>query len=84
VRPVKLLLLAVLALPLFAREFDVRPAPTWIEQLDVVTNVVVAKQNVRWGIYDILSDHQVRDGAEYFRTVRKVLSPSGVQNASEL
>ena len=42
----------------------------------------------RWGIYDILSDHQVRagDGSEwqYFRTARKVLSPSGVQNASEL
>ena len=76
--------MALLALPLFAREFDVRPAPPWVEQLDVVTNVVVARQNVRWGIYDILSDHQVRDGAEYFRTVRKVLSPSGVQNASEL
>jgi hypothetical protein len=84
VRPVKLLLLTLLSLPLFAREFDVRPAPAWVEPLDVVTNVVVAKQNVRWGIYDILSDHQVRNGAEYHRTVRKVLSPSGVQNASEL
>lgn len=83
-RPVRVLLTVALALPLFAREFDVRPAPAWVEQLDVVTNVVVAKQNVRWGIYDILSDHQVREGAEYFRTVRKVLSPSGVQNASEL
>lgn len=83
-RPKILLLLLLLALPLHAAEFDVRPAPAWVEPLDVVTNVVIAKQNVRWGIYDILKDHQLRDGAEYFRTVRKVLSPSGVQNASEL
>jgi hypothetical protein len=85
----RFLLIAVLvALPLYAREFDVRPAPTWVETLDVDTTVAVAKQNVRWGIYDLLSDHQVRagDGGEwqYFRTVRNVLSPSGVQNASEL
>jgi hypothetical protein len=79
-----LLLIIALTVPVRGAEFDVRPAPPWVEQLDVVTNIVVAKQNVRWGIYDILSDHQVREGAEYFRTVRKVLSPSGVQNASEL
>ncbi|HVG25144.1 MAG TPA: DUF3857 domain-containing protein, partial [Thermoanaerobaculia bacterium] len=88
-RPPKLLLLlAVFALPLSAREFDVRRAPAWVETLDVDTSVAVAKQNVRWGIYDLLSDHQVKagDGGEwqYFRTVRNVLSPSGVQNASEL
>jgi len=59
-----------------------------VERLDAETSIAVARQNVRWGIYDILRDHQVRaeDGGEwqYFRTVRKVLSPSGVQNASEL
>ena len=83
-----LFLVAILALPLSAREFDVRPAPSWVETLAVDTSVAVARQNVRWGIYDLLSDHQVRagDGGEwqYFRTVRNVLSPSGVQNASEL
>lgn len=83
-----LLLLAFLALPLSAREFDVRPAPSWIEPLAAETSLAIARQNVRWGIYDLVDDHQVRagDGAEwqYFRTVRKVLSPSGVQNASEL
>ncbi|HYC90997.1 MAG TPA: DUF3857 domain-containing protein [Thermoanaerobaculia bacterium] len=83
-----LLLVAILALPLSAREFDVRPAPSWVETLAVDTSVVIARQNVRWGIYDLLADHQVRagDGSEwqYFRTVRNVLSPSGVQNASEL
>jgi hypothetical protein len=84
VRPKLLFLLLLLVLPLSAAEFDVRPAPAWVDQLDVVTSVVIARQNVRWGIYDILKDHQIRDGAEYFRTVRKVLSPSGVQNASEL
>ena len=48
----------------------------------------VAKQHARWGIYDLVNDHQVRagDGGEwqFFRTARMVLSPSGVQNASEL
>jgi transglutaminase-like putative cysteine protease len=86
VRPPKLLfLLAFLALPLSAREFDVRPAPAWVETLAVDTSVAIARQNVRWGIYDLLSDHQVRSGeSQYFRIVRNVLSPSGVQNASEL
>ena len=87
-RSPRLLLLLLFSLPLYAREFDVRPAPAWVEILAVDTSVAVARQNVRWGIYDLLSDHQVRagDGGEwqYFRTVRNVLSPSGVQNASEL
>jgi hypothetical protein len=83
-----LLLILAIALPLRADDFDVRPAPSWVDRLDAETGIAVARQNVRWGIYDILKDHQVRaqDGSEwqYFRTVRKVLSPSGVQNASEL
>lgn len=83
VRSHVLLLLALFALPLAAREFDVRPAPSWVERLDAA-DVKVARENVRWGIYDILRDHQVRDGSTFYRTVRKVLSPSGVQNASEL
>ena len=83
-RSPKFLLLLLLALPLSARELDVRPAPAWVETLDVDTSAGVARRNVRWGIYDLLSDHQVRAGEQYFRTVRNVLSPSGVQNASEL
>ncbi|HUR81647.1 MAG TPA: DUF3857 domain-containing protein [Thermoanaerobaculia bacterium] len=87
-RPRSLFLILLVALPLYAREFDVRPAPAWVETIDVDTTVRVARHNVRWGIYDLLRDHQVRagDGSEsqYFRTVRSVLSPSGVQNASEL
>ena len=75
-------------MPLFAREVGVRPAPPWVEKLDVNTATVVDKRNVRWGLYDLLNDHQIRTGSgdesHYFRTVRKVLSPSGVQNASEL
>ncbi len=83
-----LLILLALALPGYGRDFDVRPAPAWVERLDVATDLAVARQNVRWGIYDILNDHQILagNGEEWqsFRTVRKVLSPSGVQNASEL
>ncbi len=83
-----LLIFFAITLPLYGREFDVRPAPAWVERLDAEIGIDVPRQNVRWGIYDILSDHQVRategDEWQYSRTVRKVLSPSGVQNASEL
>jgi len=83
-----LLIFLAIALPVAGREFDVRPAPPWVERLDVATDLTVARQNVRWGLYDILSDHQVSitggDEWQYFRIVRKVLSPSGVQNASEV
>ena len=71
-----------------AREVDVRPAPAWVERAEADASVAVAKENVRWGLYDVLRDHQVRVDErgewQYFRTVRKVLSPGGVQNASEL
>ena len=87
-RSFKLLLICAFAFPLFARELDIRPIPAWVERVDADVSIDVAKEHVRWGLYDILSDHQVRvHGAtesQYFRTVRKVLSPSGVQNASEL
>ena len=87
-RSTSLLLVLALALPLFARDFDVRPAPAWVERVDAETSINVAKDHVRWGIFDILGDHQVRvtdsHQSHYFRTVRRVLSPSGVQNASEL
>ncbi len=46
------------------------------------------RDEVRWGIYGLLTDHQVRvtdrGVVEYFRRVRKVLSPTAVQNASEV
>lgn len=78
----------LLALPLLAREVDVRPAPSWVETIDVDTTLAAPKQNMRWGLYDLLFDHQIHagDGTEtqYYRTVRSVLSSSGVQNASEL
>ncbi len=84
-----LLFLLTLTLSAFAGELEVRPAPAWVEALDADTSLAVARQNVRWGIYDIVNDHQVRAGNgdawhQYFRIVRKVLSPSGVQNASEV
>jgi hypothetical protein len=87
VRPI-LLLFLLATLPLRAAEFSVRPAPQWVDRAAVATDVPVAREHARWGIYDILNDHQVNAGADsetqYYRTVRKVLSPSGVQNASEL
>ena len=83
-RPLTLLLAAAIALPLFANEVDIRPVPAWVEPLEAETSLTIARQNVRWGIYDLVNDHQVRGDARYFRIARKVLSPSGVQNASEL
>jgi transglutaminase-like putative cysteine protease len=87
-RSIVLTLLAVVATPLFARGVDIRPAPPWVEKLDVDTTVAIERRNVRWGLYDLLNDHQVRitddHQSQFFRTVRKVLSPSGVENASEL
>ena len=80
--------MATLALHLHAGVVEIRPAPAWVETLDIDTTVAVSKQNVRWGIFDLLADHQVHvgDGGQwqYFRTVRNILSPSGVRNASEL
>jgi transglutaminase-like putative cysteine protease len=88
VRSTFLLLLLAFLLPLHAGEFEVRPTPDWVEPFAPETALTVSKQHVRWGLYDLLSDHQVRGGddgeTQYFRVVRRVLSPSGVQNASEL
>jgi transglutaminase-like putative cysteine protease len=82
------LLLLVLFLPTlaFARgEFDVRSAPAWAERLPVDMHVSASARDIRGGIYAILVDHQCLNGtADYYRDVRKVLTPSAVQNASEV
>jgi len=85
VRPL-FLFVSLFAFTASAADFVVRPAPAWTERVDADTRVSPARENVRWGIYDILNDHQVsvEEETSYFRTVRKVLSPSGVQNAAEL
>ena len=66
-----------------AADFDVRPAPAWVDRV-----TAPAAGPARAGVAGILTDHQVRvTGAtvdEYFRRVRKVVSAAGVQNASEL
>jgi transglutaminase-like putative cysteine protease len=80
----RLLLLALLPLPALAAGVDVRPAPAWVEAVPVKTKVELPRSQVRYGIYAILVDHQVKGDVDYQRRVRKVLSPSGVQNASEL
>lgn len=87
-RSISIVFVLFFSLALHAGEIGVRPLPSWVERVEVDVPVAVAKKDVRWGIYDLLADHQVRtgDGAEShtYRTVRKVLSASGVQNASEL
>jgi len=69
-----------------AGQFEVRRAPAWIDAIAVDAHG--ANGNVRSGIEGLLDDHQVRvadaNVDEYFRRVRQVVSPAGVQNASEV
>jgi transglutaminase-like putative cysteine protease len=69
-------------------DFDVRPAPAWVDRATVDLQQPIPRGDVRFGMYALLTDHQVRvtsaGTSEYFRRVRKVVSPSGVQHASEL
>jgi transglutaminase-like putative cysteine protease len=86
------LVLLLLASPLLATsygDFDVAAPGRWV---DVATLAAVPAappaDDVRFGIHDLLSDHQVHVTAEgtthYYRIARRILSTSGVQNASEL
>jgi transglutaminase-like putative cysteine protease len=71
----------------FAGDFSVAPAPKWIDRLSVDTTATLPAGEARYGTYALLDDHQVNAGAtttNYYRRVRKVLSPTGVQNASEV
>ncbi|MEO8033617.1 MAG: DUF3857 and transglutaminase domain-containing protein [Acidobacteriota bacterium] len=83
-----LLLLPSLATARSSEDFDVRPAPAWVERLPIDAAFEVPRADTRFGMFALLSDHQVRvrekDVTEYFRRVRKVVSSSGVQHASEL
>ncbi len=84
---IALLLLLPAAAFAAGRDFAVAPAPAWVERLQVDTSLTLPKNDVRWGVYSILDDHQVRVASsttDYFRRVRKIVSTSGVQNASEL
>lgn len=88
-RIVTLLLLLAPALALAADDHVlVQKAPAWAERVEIATSTPVPRNELRWGIYGLLDDHQVHvtDGGvvEYFRRVRKVLSPTAVQNASEV
>ncbi len=69
------------------RDFFVGPAPKWIDTVSVDTSATLPAAEVRYGTYALLDDHQVSAGAtttNYYRRVRKVISPTGVQNASEV
>jgi transglutaminase-like putative cysteine protease len=90
---IRLFLLPLLLVPALLRaksygDFEVRPAPSWVEHLAVDPAVQVPRGDVRYGTYAILTDHEVRvtnaSTTEYHRRVRKVISSSGVQHASEL
>ncbi|HSP33196.1 MAG TPA: hypothetical protein VLU46_02650, partial [Thermoanaerobaculia bacterium] len=68
-------LLALVPAALVAKsfgEYDVAPAPHWVEPVQADYAFAVPPKLARYGIYDLLSDHQVRVGkcggtSEYFR-----------------
>jgi len=83
----RLLLIILLASSARAAEVVIGPAPMWVHQLHVDVPKVEPKNDVRYGIYTLLDDHQIRvtnTVVAYRRRVEKVLTPGGVQNASEL
>lgn len=89
----RLLLLALVVLPAaaFAAEaqYDVRPAPGWADRPAIAAGADVPRDQARYGIYGLLKDHQARiapngDADDYYRDVERVLSPTAVQNASEI
>lgn len=83
----RLLLILLLATTVRAEEVLIGPAPMWVRQIYVDTPKAEPRNDVRYGIYTLLDDHQVRvtgTVVDYKRRVEKVLTPGGVQNASEL
>jgi transglutaminase-like putative cysteine protease len=68
-----------------ANQFEIRPVPHWVDVFSA--NVRPTSMGVS-GIDDLLEDHQIHVGGanvdEYFRRVRSVMTPAGVQNASGL
>jgi transglutaminase-like putative cysteine protease len=69
-----------------AENVEVRPVPAWVDHVDLGNEK--APEDVRNGIWGVLMDHQVKvDGShvtEYYRSVRRVLTNQGVQDASQL
>jgi len=91
-RWIVLLVLFLVSSPLLAAsygDFDVAAPARWVDlaALDPAPGAPPA-EDVRFGIHDLLSDHQVRvtpgGTTHYYRIARRVLSSSGVQNSSEL
>jgi len=83
----RVLLLLLFAFTARAEEVAIGPAPMWVRPLIVDAPAPEPKNEVRYGIYTLLDDHQVHvDGTvvDYHRRVRRVLTSGGVQNASEL
>ena len=83
----RLFLLFLIAFTVRAEEVAIGPAPAWVHPLHVETPAAEPKNDVRYGIYTLLDDHQVRVAdtvVDYHHRVEKVLTSGGVQNASEL
>lgn len=80
------LALAAAAPPSPGRGVALAPPPSWVEAVAPATRP--APPDASGGVDYLLVDDQVRIGSgpaeRYHRTVRRVLSPSGVSNASEL
>ena len=86
-RPIIAALLFLAPALAFGSDYTIGPAPKWIDRLSVDTTATLPANEVRLGTYALLDDHQISAGTtttDYHRRVRKVVSPAGVQNGSEV
>src|SRR5262245_40224718 len=68
--------------------YTVGAVPSWVEEYPLPGEIKIPEKEVRSGTYYLLVDNQVsvsrRPTEHYHRQARKVLSSTGVQNASEI
>jgi hypothetical protein len=71
-----------------AEDWRIAPTPEWVDPIEAPADAAVPTQDVSSGTYYLLVDHQVSVGSGptrlYTHWARKVLSTSGLENASEL
>ena len=83
----RLLILLFVASTLHAAEVVKGPVPSWVRAASVDAPHAEPKNDIRYGIYTLLDDHQINvtdTVVDYRHRIEKVLTSGGVQNASEL
>jgi hypothetical protein len=76
----------LISLPLQAQYFGFEPIPKWVKKINISEKPPVSKNEIMSGFYDALVDYQenLDENALFFHEIRKVVSYSGITNASQL